>query len=186
MCHLFHWDISNETINGLSRQGMARFLVKLGGDHQGSLLYCGGEIFAATQGEVNKLGEQVDHVWPRVLADDDDAPKEEAHLLSILYALNQYAIGTANAFIKRMWTTFKHNNVSTSDVDLAIWHLPSEKKSGFHRLFSKLKVGGEDYRDLVALGFNSDGYKSTMGIPRRNPAKWVRDFTSKAREHLFL
>jgi len=173
-----------ESINGLSRQGMARFLRRLGGEQRDSIPYFGGEIFAGTRQEISRLAEQVDHVWARVLAAGEDAPKEEAHLLSILYAMNGYCIGTANPFIKRMWTTFKYSNVAASDIDFTIWHLPSEKKSGFRDLFSTLKRGRGDYRHPAALGFRPDVYGLVMGVPRRTLSKLLRDVTTKLRERL--
>lgn len=168
-----------EPINGLSRQGMARFMRSLGGKSHESIPYCGGEIFAATLREIKRLAEQIDSVWPCVLADEKEAPKEEAHLLSVLYAMNEYEIGTANVFIKRMWTTFKRNNIEASDFNLAIWHLPSEKMFGFQTLFRNLVNGSGDYRDPVALGFRPDAYGLAMGIPRRSGGKLIRDVTAK-------
>jgi hypothetical protein len=175
---------ATDSINGLSRQGMARFLSSLGGEPHESIPYFGGEIFAATRNEIDKLARQIDPIWARVLVAEKDAPKEEAHLLSILYAKNGYEIGTANSFIKRMWTTFKHNNVEASDCDLTIWHLPSEKKFGFRDLFLKLAAGQGDYRDPAALGFRQDTYGLAMGVPRRNSTKLIHDVAAKLRERL--
>lgn len=59
-----------------------------------------------------------------------DAPKEEAHLLSVIYALLGYELATANRFIQRMWTNFLHNNLRAGDEAFTIWHLPREKRSG--------------------------------------------------------
>ncbi|SDT59564.1 hypothetical protein [Bradyrhizobium canariense] len=174
-----------EPINGLSRQGMARFLGSVGGKPRDSIPYCGGEIFAATRDETKRLAGQIDRVWAHVLADEKDTPKEEAHLLSILYAMNEYEVGTANSFIKRIWTTFKRNNVEASDVDLTIWHLPSEKMFGFRRLFRKLVTGRHNYRDPAALGFRPDVYGLTMGLPRRSASKLVRDISAKLLQRLY-
>lgn len=176
---------TTDLINGLSRQGMARFLGSVGGKPHDAIAYCGGEIFAAKQKEIDKLAGQIDAIWSRVLAAEQDTPKEEAHLLSILYAMHGYEIGTANLFIKRIWTNLKHNNVEISDLDLTIWHLPAEKRTGFHDLFLKLKAAQSDYRDPLILGFRPDAYKLAMGIPRRNSSKLVRDLALKLRERVF-
>ncbi len=175
---------ATEPINGLSRQGMARFVNKIGGNSGESNPYFGGEIFAATRNEIERLAGQIAPIWMRVLASEEDAPKEEAHLLSILYAMNGYEIGTANSFIKRMWTSFRHANVEASDFDLTIWHLPSEKKFGFRDLFCKLTAGQGDCRDPAAVGFCPDAYGMAMGVPRRNSAKLIRDVGAKLRERL--
>lgn len=171
-------------INGLSPEGMARFLRQLGGETRDSIPYFGGEIFAATADELHKLAAQVARSWSNVLASDQDTPKEEAHLLSALYALNNYQVGTANPFLKRLWTTFKHRNFEVDDLNLTIWHLPAEKKFGFRDLFSKLRKGNGDYRDPASLGFRPDLYASTMGIPHRNARKFLRDGASKVWERI--
>jgi hypothetical protein len=173
-----------ESINGLSRQGMARFLSSVGSKPRDSIPYCGGEIFAATRHEIKRLAGQIDCVWAHVLATDNDTPKEEAHLLSILYAMNNYEIGTANPFIKRIWTTFKRNNVEASDFDLTVWHLPAEKMFGFRRLFLKLLANRHDYRDIASLGFRPAVYGLAMGIPRRNANKLMRDIAAKLLQRL--
>jgi hypothetical protein len=173
-----------QPINGLTRQGMARFLKSISNGAQDTVPYCGGEIFAATHTEISRLAKQIGPIWRKVVATNADSPKEEAHLLSILYAINGYEIGTANAFIKRMWTTFKHNNLDPSDADLAIWHLPSEKKTGFRELFLKLVAGKENLRNPAILGFSKKFYGRAMGVPRRSLAKFVRDLTAKLSERL--
>ena len=175
---------ADELINGLSRQGMARFFSRVGGEYRRSIPYCGGEIFAATLCEIEKLAREIDGLWAHVLAFDKDAPKEEAHLLSIMYAINDYEIGTANPFIKRIWTTFNRNNVEASDFDLTVWHLPSEKMFGFRRLFLKLLANRHDYRDIAGLGFRPAVYGLAMGIPRRSCNKLVRDVAAKLLQRL--
>ena len=174
-----------QSINGLSRQGMACFLSSFGGEPRETLPYCGGEIFAATLAEIDRLAKEVDKFWPHVLAGEEDSPKEEAHLLSVLYAKNGYEVGTANSFIRRMWTTFKHNDVTAADFDLTIWHLPSEKKSGFRNLFAKLAAANGDYRNPAALGFRPELYGTAMGVPRRNMIKLAQDLAAKLGESLF-
>jgi hypothetical protein len=173
-----------ELINGLSRSGMAQFMQKLGADSKNTIPYCGGEIFAATGVEIRNLAAQISRFWPMVLANGGDAPKEEAHLLSILYAINNYQIGTANKFIKRMWTTFKHNNISRTDAELTIWHLPSEKKTGFKDLFESLRAANGNYANPAALGFEHNNYGLVMGIPTRTSTKFLRDLKLKLIERI--
>ncbi len=175
---------AGQPINGLSREGMARFLGNIGGKIRESVPYCGGEIFAATLHEVKRLAGEIDSLWAHVLASEKDAPKEEAHLLSIMYAGNGYEIGTANPFIKRIWTTFKRNNVEASDFGLTIWHLPAEKMFGFRRLFLERLGNRRDYRDIAGLGFGPEAYGLAMGIPRRSANKLVRDVAAKLLQRL--
>jgi hypothetical protein len=71
----------------------------------------------------------------------DGRPKfnEEAHALSFIYDTLGYRHGTADAFIRRMWTAFDWYDVRPSDLELSVWHLPSEKRYGIRRLFGELK-----------------------------------------------
>lgn len=174
-----------EAINGLSREGMARFLAANGGPQSSSTPYFGGEIFAGTHQQVASLVDALGPIWEQVMAQAPDAPREEAHLLSILYALAVYERGTANRFIRRMWTTFKHNNLTQRDRDLTIWHLPAEKKTGFRELFAQLaSTPGDPARDAASMGLTIENYCRTMGFPRRRPAKLVRDLSVKIREKI--
>lgn len=173
----------DEAINGLSRAGMARFLAAAGGPASDVVPYCGGEIIAAARPDILRMVEQVGRLWDSIVRQVADAPKEEAHFLSVLYAFQGYAAGTANPFIRRMWTTFKHNNLRPADCDLTIWHLPAEKRTGFRDLFGEIAAGNvvpTDGSPILAPA----NYARLMGVPRRRPGKFVRDLGLKLREKL--
>lgn len=170
-------------INGLSRAGLARFLSTMREGVPATIPYFGGEFFAATHAEVIALSDALTRVWPKVFRLEPDAPKEDGHMLSILFGLGGYRPGTANPFIRRMWTTFRHNNLRREDAALTLWHLPAEKKAGFAELFRR--ISEPTHLPMPdALGFDLATYRRAMGIPRRRPAKFVRDFTAKVREKL--
>ena len=175
-------------INGLSREAMARFLEANGGTSFPDIAYFGGEIYAAnlaTSAQVLAVAEQL---WPLVQAGAPHAPREEAHLLSVIYAQLGIAAGTADPFIRRMWTTFGHHNLQASDRDLAIWHLPAEKRTGFRDLFKQITQSPDKppalNRDAMGLTFAALGRH--MGYPRRRPAKLARDLSLKVAEKLGL
>ena len=44
-----------------------------------------------------------------------------------------------NKYVKRMWTGLRYNNVKRGDENLAVWHLPAEKRSGLYRLYLLLE-----------------------------------------------
>lgn len=166
-----------ERINGVTRQEMKEALLSWKLIPQQSaqnfrLEYCGGEIFAATQKECKRLASVLDDLWAH-----GKGFREEAHFLSIVYAALGYAMGTADPFIKRMWTTFKHNNIHITDAELTVWHLPAEKKSGFLELFENLRDGR-----LSPVGLTGS-LGRIMGIPRRGVRKFARDFANKVVEH---
>lgn len=171
-------------INGQTREGMAKFVAMHGGKDVGEVPYCGGELYAATADMNRSLVERAKQLWPDVLAQGSDAPREEAHLLSVLYALEEIAIGTANPFISRMWTTFHHNTLRPEDRDLAIWHLPSEKRTGFADLYRQIvRTGPADPRTQAEImGLTPSRYARLMGYPRRHPAKFARDLALKLGE----
>jgi hypothetical protein len=175
-------------INGQTREGLAEFVARCGGPRLTEVPYCGGEIYAATAEANCSLARQARALWPEVLAQAADAPREEAHFLSALYAMQKIEIGTAQRFISRMWTTFKHSTVRPSDTNLIIWHLPSEKKTGFADLFFQLIDAGLDDPRIhgSAMGLTAENFARVMGIPRRHPAKFARDLALKLREKLPL
>jgi hypothetical protein len=176
----------DEPINGLTRQGMARFLAANGGPQLPATPYYGGEIFAARSDTIGKLAARARALWPQVCEQGSAAPREEAHFLSVLYALEGIAPATANRYIRRMWTTFRHNNLRRSDADLTIWHLPVEKRTGFADLFARIMRDPALHpaRDGAAMGLDRQTYARLMGWPRRSLRKFLRDLCMKLCEKL--
>ena len=177
---------AGSVINGLSREQMARFVHSQGGPDLKSIPYCGGEIYAASQAVTEQLAARVRTLWPQVVSQDCFAPREEAHFLSILYQFEGIKVGTANRFIRRMWTTFQHNNLAESDLELTVWHLPAEKKTGFSDLFQQIvRQHGANRAELAEHGgLNFNQLACSVGWPKRRPAKLMRDLALKIREKL--
>lgn len=173
-----------EPINGLTREGMARFAHQHRTPQQDRLEYCGGEIIAVDRSTAWRIVERFESLWPAVVAGGEDAPREEAHLLSVVYALEGIAIGTASRFIRRMWTTFRRNTLDPSDRWLAIWHLPAEKRTGFAELFRQIAVNPhyDPRTNPEELGLTFGHYCKAMGWPHRGPVKFVRDLALKLGE----
>lgn len=176
----------NATINGQSRQGLGRFARQACGTSFDAVEYSGGEIIAASAPMLRTIDARVRELWPAVLAQGSDAPREEAHLLSVIYALEEVELGTANRFIRRMWTTFRHSNLQPGDATLSIWHLPAEKRTGFADLFRQLTrhtnlLPGDPQLAPILCSAN---YARLMGYPHRNPHKFVRDIALKVVEKL--
>jgi hypothetical protein len=166
---------ANEAINGLTRADMAHFLVANGGYQIDEIPYFGGEIFAASQSAIARIAERIERLWPAVLKQGAYAPREEAHLLSVCYQLEGIPSGSANPFIRRMWTTFHHNNLKPGDEALAIWHLPAEKRTGFAELFHAVAAGEP---------LDADFLNRAVGYPRRNLRKFAKDISLKIVEKL--
>lgn len=173
-------------INGLTGEGMARYVARHGGPQEAATPYCGGEIYAATQAMTVRFAQRARVLWPEIQVQADDAPREDGHMLSVLYALEGVAIGTAKGFIRRLWTTFHFNNLGPYDPDLTLWHLPAEKKTGFADLFRQVTANPvlHPARYGAAMGLTPANYARVMGWPRRRPVKFVRDLWLKLAEKL--
>jgi len=173
-------------INGRSEADLARFLAAEGGPALAEVSYCGGEIYAASAALNRALSARAAALWPMVMAQGEYAPLEEAHLLSVLYAAEILTSSSANPFIRRMWTTFHFHNLRSADRDLALWHLPAEKRTGFADLFRRITRNPlwHPARDGIAMGLTQPVYDRLMGYPRRPARKFVRDIRLKLREKL--
>lgn len=171
-------------INGQTREGLARFAGMHSALQFNEVAYCGGEIYAASAACNRAIVARMRELWSDVAAQGPDAPREEAHLLSVIYALEGIAPATANRLISRMWTTFKHNTLSAADEALTIWHLPSEKRTGFAKLFAQIvrSSPANPRTNARSLGLTFENYARTMGWPRRRPAKFVSDLALKLHE----
>jgi hypothetical protein len=181
-------------INGVTRQEMAKALriwaadcgIAVPANLQSAsyIHYHGGEIFAATKEVCRDLSGLIDSLWDWWLRTGPEGSgiKEEAHFLSILYALHSYSSYTANPFIKRIWTTFRLSNRTRSDLDLAIWHLPAEKKTGFRRLFREITGPRREAWTTASQRDYNNMQARFLGIPRRYPVKFLFDVFVKLAE----
>ncbi|WP_234123166.1 hypothetical protein [Clostridium hydrogenum] len=160
-------------MNGITTIEMRQLYEKFYNE-KSDVIYYGGEILAAKVSSIKLINEQYKFLWKvnfEQYTKKDIKLTEEAHFLSMIY----HKIGVnnivANNYIKRMWTTFKFNTVNKEDLNLVIWHLPAEKKTGFKYMFNKISkkkinLNEEDFVNLA---------KRCMGIYKRNFLKTVLD-----------
>lgn len=73
---------------------------------------------------------------------------DEAHFFSFLMWQLGHSRANANQYARRIWTSHKLNNTRRSDLDLSLWHVPSEKLYGLEQIFTDLASGAVD---LAAL-----------------------------------
>src|SRR5690606_20579555 len=127
--------------------------------------YAGGELFAASVDFCRRAWPTVERVWAANLeaAGAGRFLREEAHFLSAVYALHGIEAGTANDLVKRLWTGRAGSNATPADVNLPIWHLPSEKKTGLRWFFERFVVGGEPLPDEGPAG--RQWLAKHLGIP---------------------
>jgi hypothetical protein len=73
---------------------------------------------------------------------------DEAHFFSFLMSQLGHRDANANQFARRIWTSLKLNNTERSNLDLHLWHAPSEKLYGFEQIFTDLATGAVDLSGL--------------------------------------
>ena len=104
--------------------------------------YTGGEIVAATGATLRRLDGLFDPLWAEMLRRHAAGlPRfyEESHALSFLYYALDILDGTANPFIRRIWTNLPDgNDARPTDLSLTLWHVPAEKRTGFRHLFDEV------------------------------------------------
>jgi len=132
----------NKELNGLSRVGMKEVYESLL-DKKIEIIpkYFGGEFFLSSQENIVKIFFDFEELWPKLLVRHEQKLKkfnEEAHVLSYIYYKNNFTEGHANKYIRRIWTNpVFYRDVLPKDLNLAIWHLPSEKTLGLEVLYKK-------------------------------------------------
>jgi len=131
-------------INGNSRTDMKSIFESLQGFEMDFIpAYHAGEFLGATVASIKKIMNIFYPTWEQLLDyHKKNLPRlhEEAHVLSYLYYRCGYKGGQGNKYVKRLWTDpSSYRNVKKGDENLSIWHLPSEKRFGFNKMFNFLK-----------------------------------------------
>ncbi|MBW8864346.1 MAG: hypothetical protein JF609_05370 [Verrucomicrobia bacterium] len=175
-----------EGINGIDQNDLTMICVQEGwGGGTGLAHYFGGEYFCATAVAI-KAGkalyrnvlEKSYSRWSSSLVHCT----EEAHMLSCWYRSSGFPVGTANSYIKRMWTGFRYNNRQPGDYERPIWHLPAEKRTGISYLFKYLKTCGS--LDGLTISDFKASVARYVGVPKRGIIKGVKDFWVKINEKI--
>ncbi|MBR0478203.1 MAG: hypothetical protein IJJ24_03815 [Solobacterium sp.] len=139
----FLGDADDVVKNGTSNLDMTMLYEKFYGEKpKGIVRYRGGEFIAVTQDAAKRIVREFEQLWPMNYAQyekDEVKLTEEAHFLSMIYARFGYDDQIGNQYLRRIWTAAKFDTVQKEDTNLAIWHLPAEKKYGFKALYSWLR-----------------------------------------------
>lgn len=177
-----------EDINGLTRLQMRDLFGELFGRRlEEPPEYFGGEIFAANARGLRRLNEEIDLLWEQCMrraAAGQLKLNEEAHFLSYLYLKLGYGTGTANDFIRRIWTQRRYRDGVPGDLNLPIWHVPAEKRFGFRALYATVLDRNSWFWRLPANETWRLRLAQLMGIPRPNQMKRVRDLSRSLWEKL--
>lgn len=143
-------------------------------------VYSGGEIVAATGQLLRQLSEEFGDLWPVLLARHvagETKLNEEAQCLSFIYTRMGVGTGSANRFIKRIWTCLPPKPVTAdeSDFGLSIWHVPAEKRYGLRRLFASVKNTDSEFWSTPTGPSLAKYMGDFLGVPRRTPVKAALD-----------
>jgi hypothetical protein len=173
-------------INGITRQDMRQIYAELDGEDPGKPpIYFGGEFFAATLENVQRVNQMFPPVWATMMQRFREGKKKfhyEGPTLSYLYhRIGKF--GIADRFIKRIWTSAKYSNLEARDFDLHIWHVPAEKKEGIALLLQKIVAGGFFQKPEPALVRTMGGY---LGIPKRTKYLNLKHFVKHTRLYNWL
>ncbi len=173
---------ADHVINGLTRKDLQRLFGALDGrELTETPVYAGGEIVAASSGFIREIDACVEDVWRTQIQwhrQKREKFNEEAHMLSYFYHKFQIPVGTANRYVKRIWTGWGYRNVRAEDYTLPIWHLPAEKKYGFKRLFRYAVREDSWFHQADAPEFRRR-MGACMGVPERGMKKNVLDIATK-------
>lgn len=135
----------DHNINGISPNQMRALFSEYYqvNDH---VKYYGGEFIAVNGDVISKILKEYKSLWDLNYKKYEQKLlklTEEAHFLSFIYHRLHLTNSLGNKYIKRLWNGRSFNNIEESDVDLAIYHLPSQKTTGFKYFFRKSVVKGQ-------------------------------------------
>ena len=143
LLYTIDYDI-NHKINGLTRLE----LLDISKEMNSSLtvdefVFSGSEMICCLGAEIPKIAEEGRRAYMTSLVRYERGEakfNEDGHLFSYVYHVLGYKNGTANAYIKRIWTDRSvHSNIDGSEDGLTMWHLPGEKKNGFRKVFASFR-----------------------------------------------
>lgn len=170
---------ADDEINGWSRTDLKTIYPQLGiQELPDAPHYYGAELIAANSENIQKLADEIDAIWKTSLARfQAEQPKfnTEEQMLSFAYYKLGCATGSANPYIKRIWTSPRFHNTCEEDLSLDIWHLPSEKRYGIKRLFEQVINPKSQFWQLL-LGKPLTQYTARyLGLPKPTLTKRLLD-----------
>ena len=143
--------------------------------------YTGGEIVAATGATLRRIDALADPLWAEMLRRHAAGlPRfyEESHALSFLYYALDILDGTANPFVRRIWTTLPEgSDARPTDLGLTLWHVPAEKRTGFRHLFDEVMRPGSAFWALAPGDAFRRYVGSFLGIPHASIGALAREFS---------
>ncbi|RZK78892.1 MAG: hypothetical protein EOO85_05140 [Pedobacter sp.] len=160
-------------IHGLSRKNMKTLYEELLGKEIEVIPgYHLGEFFLASVKNIEIIFKDFEILWPKLLERYKNGQtkfNEEAQTLSFIYFKNNFQASKSKVFLKRIWTNpVFYRNVSPSDLNVAIWHLPSEKTYGLSSLYKFLILNQANFGLAITHQRYISVLKKLLGIPYLN------------------
>lgn len=182
---------SAKVVNGASMDALRR-LADRNSYYVTDCTYSGGEFVGFRNGAFAAVLDACGEFYACMKSEhakDSSVVCEEAHVLSMAYSHVGIRAGTANEFVKRVWTQpFKYRNTSKEDINLALWHVPAEKKYGLRRMYRRIVAGGiqNEVPNITSLDRVMEEIPASLGIPRNSGGKVLLDLAHAAvtRVHL--
>ena len=119
----------------------------------------GGEFYAIPAKLLPSIAQHIQTFWDWMKVDGNHVFGDnltEEHVMSVVLAMHNNPVMSAESYVKRIWTTDHFSTVVGTESKISVWHLPSEKKKGFARLYRYwVERNGFD-------GLDSDGFESLI------------------------
>jgi hypothetical protein len=175
---------ADDEINGLSRRMAMDVYQTLGNDRPDSPpAYFGGECYGLTRKtltSVMALAPVVKLANDALAAAGQPYLSDEAHFYSFLMWKLGFSHPNGNSRVRRIWTSWKNNTTRASDLDLTMWHLPSEKTIGFRKIYDNLRSWPQSWSEAQNLAWLA----GNMGVGRKSVRKFTAHLINSTRQHL--
>jgi hypothetical protein len=167
----------DKRVDGMSSHDRAALYKVIHPDYPVSApVHIGGEIIGGKARHFKLLSDQLLKSYTHILNKFGENPPHFAdgrkifdgneNLGSMVFNMNLVSWKNAGASIKRIWTGYAFKNVEPGDLEIPIWHVPSEKLFGIPILFKKVLNPTSDFWRTPLEKFNTylGGF---LSIPRR-------------------
>ena len=166
----------DENINGITRRQAALVYRDFGVEPQVEVApYYGGEFYGLSHAKLEQFMQHCDRLFR---ANNERATvgqtylSDEAHLFSLIMLLLGHATANGDCYFRRIWTGQRVNNTRASDLDLTVWHIPSEKSYGLKTVFDGLRRAPDRLSILSNSGIRS-WLAPKLGVGRIYPHKFM-------------
>lgn len=151
----------NTVTNGQSRASLTLALSYFSGQMAAcpAVSHYGGEFYGIPVTVLPQLAKRLQTFWEWMKSEGTKYfgnSLTEEHVMSVVFAEQKDIILNARGLIKRIWTSSNYSNVEGDESEIPVWHLPSEKKKGFVKLYRYwvdnngfAGLSDEDFRNLV-------------------------------------